>query len=240
MRIIKSLFKGWNAFEIVLLFTGLILPVAMGIAFDSGFLEILTTILSITMSLLVAKGKISGYILFLLSMALYAVVCWKNAVYGEVILILVFQYPVVFWGIRSWLRNKRTDAKKGQVVVIKKVSTREVVITFASQLVMGIGYFFILKALGTEQLLVSTILFAWSIASTYLLARRSDLSLLAYTINDIIAIVLWALILADGASGAAVVLVLQGMYLINDSYGVFIWHRLRASQTKKQGSEAVV
>jgi len=233
---LKKLFKGWSAFEIILLILGLTVPATIGIAFGSGVLEILAATLSVTQALLIAKGKISGYLLCLVSMILYAIVCFNNAVYGEVIMIAV-SYPIILWGIRTWIKNKRIDTKKGQVVVINKISRKEVAILIASQAVMGIGYFFLLQALNTQQLVVSTILFAWSVVAAYLLARRSSLSLIAFFINDIIGIVLWALIIAGGTTSAAAVLVMPMMYLLNDGYGIFMWRKLRANQSKKQQSE---
>lgn len=238
MRLLKSLAKGWNPFELVLLFLGLTVPTAIGIAFESGLLEILSSTLSIVMTLLVAKGKLEGYFLCLVSMAFYLVVCLNNAVYGEVILMLVFQYPIIIWGIRSWLKNKRIDIQKGQVVVVTKVGGKEIAIVIVSQAVMAIGYYFLLKVLDTEQLVVSTILFAWSIVATYLFMRRSHINLVAYFINDIIAVVLWALVIASGTTSAAAVLVMPAMYLINDGYGIFMWRKLMTNQTKIKESEA--
>jgi len=240
MKLIKAFFKGWNAFEIILLLLGLTLPAVVALVIGGGILEVLSSTLSITVVLLVAKGKLEGYFLCLVSMAFYTAVCWRNAVYGEVILMLVFQYPIILFGIRSWLKNKRTDTQKGRVVIVNKVSKREIAVIITSQAAMAAGYFFVLRALGTEQLIVSTILFAWSIVATYLFMRRSHLNLAAFFINDIIAITLWALIIAGGTTSAAAVLVMPAMYLLNDGYGIYMWRKLRHNQTKNQESEVKV
>ena len=231
MRFIKRYFKGWNWFEITFLIGSITIPLIIGIIFKSSGLEIATTVFTLLVSLFFAKAKIEGYFLSFVSLPLYILVSLQAKFYGEVIICAVILFPVAIYGTANWLRNKLTDKKKGQVIRVSHTSWRELTLVILSQSIMFVGYFFLLKAFNTAYLIVSTISVTTSVIAAYLVARRSQLGLLGYVFNDIVVIILWALVVASGSTNSIVILVMPCMYLINDIYGTFAWLKLRKRQT---------
>jgi len=49
------------------------------------------------------------------------------------------------WGFVQWIKNRRQDEKQGKVVIVNKVKSKECLLLLASQLVMGVGYYFLLR-----------------------------------------------------------------------------------------------
>jgi nicotinamide mononucleotide transporter PnuC len=227
---LKRFFLGWTVFEIIFLIASVVLPVTVGVVSGSGLLEICTSVLSLIVAIFTAKAKIEGYVLCLVSAVLYAIVSYKVQLYGETIICAVINIPVVIYGIINWARNQRKDNSKGNVVTIGWTGATEVICVVLSQIIMGVGYYFMLKAFNTENLLLSTISICTSVLAGYLVARRSQLGLFGYAVNDIVVITLWALITANGSPNSAVMLVMPCMYLINDIYGTIEWRRLKKGQ----------
>lgn len=230
MNLVKKFFKGWNLFECVFVGLSWIVPITLGIIFESSALEVFSTSISLTSALLIAKGKIDGYFVGLAGIVAFSIVCFQTKIYGEVIVQLAIYLPVTVFGIYSWAKNKHNDKDKGSVVKVGYLGIKEILLVIVSQLIMAVGYYFMLKYFGTEYLLVSTFSVTIQVAATYMLARRSQFGSGPYVLGDIAQIVLWSMVVAGGNTNAIAVLVMPCMYLINDVYGFFEWRRLRKNQ----------
>ena len=230
MRIVRSYFKGWNWFEIALLTLGIVLPLAVGIPLQSDGLQIATVMIWLTAVLLYAKAKPESYIFDIVATTLYIIVAFQASLFGEFIVQAFIAMPLMLYGMVNWLRNLRKDKKYGTVVKIKKVTVREVIIVFASQMIMSVGYFFLLGAFDTVFLWVSTAAVSVGVFAMYFMARRSIVSLFGFIALDLLQIALWILIVASGAASSAVMIVLPFMLLVNDIYGIFSWNKLTDNQ----------
>jgi len=231
MGYFKRFFKGWNVFEYVFLTAGIIIPVVIGVVCKSQLLEIFANVFMITVTLLFAKAKIEAYFLSFISLTLYVVVAYKALLYGEVIVYLALILPVTVYGLINWMKNKFSDNRKGQVVKIIRTRWVELLVLFGSQAVLGVGYYFLLRALHTNLLLISTFSLALSFVAVYLVARRSEIALLGWVVEDFLVLALWITVIAKGSTDSAVMIVMACMNIISDSYGVFMWRRLKKSQS---------
>ena len=77
--------------------------------------------------------------------ALYAWISFEYAYYGELIISIAITTPMNVWGFVQWIKNRRQDEKQGKVVIVNKVKSKECLLLLASQLVMGVGYYFLLR-----------------------------------------------------------------------------------------------
>lgn len=91
------------------------------------------------------------------------------------------------------------------------------------------GFYFILRALGTANLLPSTISVTTSFLAVYLTFRRSPLYALGYAANDVVLIILW-LLAARSDKGYLSVVVCFAVFLVNDIYGFLNWRRMEKKQ----------
>ncbi|MDR0462072.1 MAG: nicotinamide riboside transporter PnuC [Christensenellaceae bacterium] len=230
MIIIKKFFKGWNAFEYIFLAGAIIVPVTVGVIFKSWVIEIIANIILVMVALLFAKAKIESYFLGFVSSTLYAIVSYRTHLYGEVVVSLALLLPVCIYGAFNWLRNKFNDNRKGQVVKIVRLRWFELLLLVLSQVIMGVGYYFMLKAFNTDLLLISTFSIATSFMATYLAARRCSVALFAWFVNDFVVLGIWIMIVINGVASSAVMIVMPCMYLISDTYGIFQWAKLKKSQ----------
>jgi len=177
LRPFKSYFSSWNAFEVVFLIAGIIVPLTLGLVFHSSAIAIIAAITWIASSLFQAKGKIKGYLIGAVGLVLYAIISFRLTLYGEIAVSMGIAFPIMIFGFISWLRNSRRDKVEGEVVIIRKTKIREFALVILSQIIMGVGYYFLLGAFDTKFLILSVASLMANIAGEYLMARRTIFSI---------------------------------------------------------------
>ena len=135
--------------------------------------------------------------------------------------------PLMIVGLVNWLRHQDNT----NTVIIKEITKKELIIVLVSQLIMSVGYYYLLKSFNTSNLLVSTFSVVASIIATYLTARRSEYGFAGFIINDLFLIVLWSIPVFNGNMNIIPVLLCPVLLLINDIYGVYNWRRIKKKQS---------
>ena len=227
---LKKYFKQWNLFEKLFTLTAVVSMIIFAVIWKSWWVELTASVLSIIWIMLIAKGKVEGYVVGFLATILYAWVSVFYRYYGELLISIFITTPLNVYGFIQWVNNRRQDKKLGKVVVVGGVQKKELVILLSSQLILSVGYYFLLKVFNTEFLLVSTISICTSTIGTYLLLRRSDHSWIAWILNAIIQVVLWTYILIVFGLSSFVMFWFALLSLLNNVYGYISWIKLKKSQ----------
>ena len=97
-----------------------------------------------------------------------------------------------------------------------------------------VGFYFLLRALNTNQLIISTISLITSAVAAYLMFRRCSYYALGFMLNDIVLIVLWSLVVVDSGIGYLPTVISFCVFLINDTYGFTLWKLEEKKQNKNQ------
>ena len=137
--------------------------------------------------------------------------------------------PIAVLSIVSWIRHPY--AKGGSEVKIHKLTKLQTGVMWLLTAVVTAIFFFILQALHTPNLAVSTISIATSFLASYLMLFRNSYYALAYAANDIVLIVLWILASLTQISYVPMVICFS-IFLLNDIYGFFSW-KLREKRQKQ-------
>ena len=219
--------KEWTKFEKIFLVIGTIIALVLTFMFNGTWIDLGYTLLYFWTALLLAKGKYSCYIIGIISTFFYAYVSYSNSYYGEVIIAMCCTLPLMIVGLINWLKHQDNT----NTVIIKEITKKELILVLLSQVIMFFGYFYLLKAFNTSNLLVSTFSVMASIIATYLTARRCEHGFVGFIINDLILIILWGIPVINGELNIIPVVLCPVLLLINDIYGVYNWKRIK----KKQG-----
>ena len=229
----ENYFKGWNAFEIALLTSAIVVPITLGLIFDSAWIKIVASSSTLIMGLLFAKAKIEGYFVAVLAITTFVIVAWGERLFGEVIIQLGFVVPVSVIGFFIWLKDIRINKSTGRTaeIVICKKSAKELLLTAIALAVLGVGFYFLLQAFETQFLIVSTLSVATALGGLYFIARKSYWGPFVFALNDIVQIALWTMVLVTtGDMGFITVLALPSMLLLNDIYGTIKWRKMYNAQ----------
>ena len=198
-----------------------------------GHLNILTlaaALIGVTSLIFAAKGNVWAQILMIIFSILYGIISYKFRYWGEMITYLGMTLPMAVWSTVTWIRNPSAD--NGSEVEIQRLNRKHIgglVIFTASVTVV---FYYILKSLGTPNMVFSTISVTTSFLAASLTMLRSSYYALGYAANDIVLIVLW--ILASLKDPAYIPVVVNfSIFFLNDMYGFISWKKreIRQAQT---------
>ncbi len=209
----------WLSSVIVIVISSLIVP-------EPDVLSMIASFIGVTALIFVAKGYVLGQVLTIIFSVFYGIVSFSAAYYGEMITYLGMSAPAALFATISWLRN---PYKKSSEVKVARLTLKKMLVLFLATGLVTWAFYYILGALNTANLMVSTFSVATSFLASSLLIFRHPMYALAYAVNDIVLIVLW--VMASVAEPSSVPMIACFvMFLFNDLYGLFQWLSMRKRQ----------
>ena len=232
LNFLKNSFKSFTVFEWILWLGSLIaITLSFILAKNPDYLNLATSLVGACALIFFAKGNVIGQFIMIAFGILYAIISYSYAYYGEMITYLGMNLPTSVVSIVSWLKHSFNG--NHAEVKINTLKKREYPVILALTTVVTVAFYFILRALGTSNLWVSTLSVFTSFSAAALSIRRSPFYALAYMFNDIVLIALWALATAENISYLPVTICFA-VFLINDLYGLINWLRLKRKQQTAQ------
>ncbi|MBR4288188.1 MAG: nicotinamide mononucleotide transporter [Clostridia bacterium] len=195
---------------------------------DPDWLSVITSLIGATALIFVAKGDPMGQLITLIFSVFYGVVSFCFRYYGEMITYLGMTAPSALWALVTWLRNPYSDRQ----VKVARMSVKKWLLLGSTTALATALMGFILSALDTPNLVVSTVSVTTSFAASMLTVLRSPYYALFYAANDIVLIVLWVLATLSDI-GYLPMVVCFVIFLVNDSYGFVNWCKMKKMQSKE-------
>ncbi len=186
----------------------------------------LASLIGVTALIFVAKGYPLGQALTILFALVYGAVSLTKHYYGEMITYLGMSAPMALFALISWVKHPYKDSNE---VKIAHLSTKHMTLLSLLTALVTLVFYFILKALGTESLGVSTLSVTTSFFASSLVFLRSPYYALAYAANDLVLILLWGIASLSDPSYLPM-LTCFVLFLLNDLYGFLNWKRMQARQ----------
>ncbi len=191
------------------------------------YLTLTASFVGVTSLIFNAKGNPIGQVLMVVFSVLYGVISYSYRYYGEMITYLGMTAPMAVVALIAWLRHPYKGNRSE--VRVHHIRRREVYMMIIFTVLVTVVFYFILKALGTANLMLSTLSVATSFLAVYLTFLRSEYFALAYAANDIVLIVLWILATKADMSYFSVVICFT-MFFVNDIYGFYNWRKMKVRQ----------
>ncbi len=232
MQAVKKFFRSFSKGELALWGASVLLITVSFCVFDrTNWLTLIASLVGATSLIFCAKGNPIGQVLMLVFSALYGVISWTFAYYGEMITYLGMTAPMAVVALVAWLRHPFNGNKSE--VKVNHLKAKEFVFAFVLTVAVTFAFYFILRALNTANLIPSTVSVATSFIAVYLTFRRSPWYALAYAANDVVLIVLWSLAAVEDISYLSVIICFV-MFLINDLYGFINWRKMAKHQRETE------
>lgn len=192
--------------------------------------SLISSLVGVTALIYSAKGNPFGQVLMIVFCIMYGIISYSCAYYGEVLTYVFMTGPMAVFALISWLRNPFEDNRAE--VKVNKISKRETLLMFIASLPVTVAFYFVLRAFGTANLLISTLSVTTSFLAVYLTARRSPYYALAYAANDIVLMILWTLASIQKPEYLST-LACFAVFLVNDIYGFISWRKMQKRQSGK-------
>ncbi len=191
-------------------------------------LTLIASLVGLTSLILNARGEVLGQALMVLFSLLYGAISWTFRYYGEMITYLGMTAPIAAAAVVSWLRHPFAGTSEVQV---SRLSPRAVRFVIACTVLTTWAFYYILRAFGTANLLMSTLSVTTSFLGASLTFLRSPYYALGYAANDVVLILLWILASIENPAYLPMILCFS-MFLINDLYGYVAWRQMQKRQTR--------
>ena len=194
---------------------------------EKDYLSLIGSLIGVTALIFVAKGDVFGQVLTVVFSVFYGIVSFEFRYYGEMITYLGMTTPIDIASIVTWLRNPYSDKE----VKVSIMTPKKMFWLLLATIIVTVAFWFILGALGTANLFMSTVSVFTSFAASALMMFRSPYYAVAYAGNDIVLIVLWVMASIEDPSYIPMIICFV-MFLFNDIYAFINWNRMRRRQLR--------
>jgi nicotinamide mononucleotide transporter PnuC len=224
----KKLLHYFSPFEYSLWGISVLLILSSFLIFDrTGYLSLISSLVGVTSLIFCAKGNPAGHVLMFAFSIFYSIISYSQAYYSEMITYLGMSGPMALIALFAWLKNPYHGNKAE--VRINRATKWDVLWMLILTAVVTTAFYFILKALNTANLTMSTLSIATSFAAVFMCFRRVSWYPLIYAANDIVLIVLWVIASLSDVSYLSVVICFV-VFLFNDIYCFASWKRIQKRQ----------
>lgn len=220
-------FKTLTKFEWILWLSSLIVVTgSFMIPAEKDYLTLIASLIGITALIFVAKGFVIGQILIVVFAVFYGIISFYFRYYGEMITYLGMSAPIALLSVVSWIGHPYQKSKE---VEVHRMKRKEILFMSLYAVIATVIFYFILGAMGTAKLLVSTFSVTTSFVASYLTFMRSPYYALAYAMNDVVLIILWVAASITDISSLPMIFCFV-MFFVNDLYGFVNWRRMEKRQ----------
>lgn len=210
----------------LILFSFFIAPIVNA---DRNIFAMITSLIGVIGIIFISRGDHIAHYIYIVFSILYVIVSCYSRYYGEAIIYGGLMLPIHIWSVFSWKKNSNKDNS----VLIETNNNKELVIIVASSILFTLPFFFILKALKTDNLLFSTLSFCSSLTAAVLMLKRNKYFSLVFLIDDFLSIFLWGSKLLLGVYSFIPTLITVLVAAINDSYSFYKWCKRSVAQSKE-------
>ena len=208
----------------------LVATIVLAIVFRSPALVIVNSIVGIISISIVSKGFFLGAFTNIVSAVIYAALSYVIKYYGEALVGLCITLPMSLARIFLWYKNRQ---KGGFIQIAEKTKWQELAVLGSVALASSVGFYFMLKAFNTSNLIFSTISMTLGCVAGYLQLRRYAYNFVIYIINNIICICLWVPVMMGDIANLPTV-VSYVMYTGLNFFGIVNWVSLKKKQQTLQ------
>lgn len=208
------------------IFSLLIITISNILSGDINLLTLITAWIGVTSLIFAAKGNVWAQILMIVFSVLYGIISYQFRYWGEMVTYLGMTLPMAVLSTVTWIKN---PSENGNEVAIQKITKKHIAGIIFFGTVVTVVFYYVLRALDTPNIVLSTISIATSFLAASLTMLRSSYYALGYASNDIVLIILWGLASIEDPIYITVVVNFV-IFFFNDMYGFISWRKREKMQ----------
>jgi nicotinamide mononucleotide transporter len=221
MEVSTSASHRWNTFEILWLLSFSTIALVLSILWKNTWFDGSVFLSGILCVVLAAKGNIWNYAFGLYNSLAYALVAYKNGLYGEMGLNLLFFVPM---GVIGYLMWKPKSA--GAYVEMRLLRFRNtLLIALACIIAIGVLGYLLAQISGQNNPYIDATTDVLSIAATILMVYRYREQWLLYLLLNAFTVLLWGIRTSKGSAEGVLMIVMWSAFLVNAIYGYYNWSK---------------
>lgn len=187
-----------------------------------------TSLFEVTVSLsgilcvgLIAIGRREGYLIGLYNSLAYSLLAYRNGLYGEVYLNLLFFLPTGVIGYVLWSRH----LGRGRTVEMRQLGWKQRVAVASLCLVSTIGLGLLLGLNPRQNTpFIDATTNVLSVVATLLMMWRYKEQWLLYIMLNVVSIGMWLIRFQAGGTAGDLMVLMWSIFLLNALFGWWRWH----------------
>lgn len=220
-KYLKDELKGWKKYDVAWLMLASCIILALSIYWKDTVIGILSALTGVWCVILTGKGKRSSFIFGTINVALYAYIAFGAKYYGEVMLNLLYYFPMNFVGWFAWKKHMNEDTGE---VIKDRLSAKRSAVLYGITAVGIILYGLLLQFLGGNLPFVDSMSTVVSVVAQILSVRRLTEQWILWIVVDIVTVIMWGVNFAKGGESIATLL-MWSIYLLNAVIMYVKWSR---------------
>ena len=221
VEFIKKELKGWGKYEKIIFPSCVLLIIILSILMKDSKVALVSAICGISYSILAGKGKISCYFIGLCGTLCYSYISFRNSLYGNLFLYLLYYLPMQVLGIFKWRKHLK---KETQEIAKTKLSKVERILYFCGAIVFSLLVYFILKYFGDQSPAIDSITSVFSVIGLILTVKRCIEQWYIWFVVNGLSVVMWVKAYINGSNCFATIL-MWGIYFVLSIYFLYMWKK---------------
>lgn len=219
--IISDLTHGWGRYERIIFPLELLLIIVLSFAVNDSKVALVSAVCGISYSILAGKGKVSCYFIGIFGTFCYAYISFKNQLYGNLLLYLLYCFPMQLVGIYKW----KSHLKQNVAEIIKvKLSVKERIICFTSAIVLCILTYFILLNNNDQSPFFDSVTTVLSVYALFLTVKRCIEQWYLWAVVNFLSVIMWIHAYINGSNCLATV-IMWATYFVLGLYFIRQWKK---------------
>ncbi len=221
LEFIKKEFSGWGKWERILFPIGILIIIIVSFVMKDSKVALVSAVCGISYSILAGKGKISCYLFGLSGTFCYSYISFKNALYGNLALYVLYYFPMQVLGIFKWKKHLKKDV---QEIVKTKLSNKERFVYLIFAVILSLITYFVLKYLGDLSPLIDSITSVFSVIGLILTVKRCIEQWYVWFVVNALSTVMWVEAYLNGSNCFATIL-MWAVYCVLSVYFLYTWNK---------------
>lgn len=218
---IKKELSGWGQVERILFPLGILLIILISIYMKDNKVALVSAICGISYSILAGKGKISCYFFGLCGTLCYSFISFKNYLFGNLALYLMYYFPMQIFGIFKWKQHLKKDT---QEIIKTKLSSKERWVYLFISVVFSLVIYFVLLKLNDQNPLIDSVTSVCSVIGLILTVKRCIEQWYVWFLVNGLSTVMWIEAYINGSNCFATIL-MWVTYFVLSIYFLYTWKK---------------
>lgn len=221
VEFIRKELCGWGKYERIIFPAEIIIIILLSLYMKDSKIALVSAICGISYTILAGKGKISCYFFGLCGTLCYAFLSFKNNLFGNLCLYLLYYFPMQMFGIFKWKQHLKKDC---QEIVKTKLSTKERIVYYSLSLILSVVLYFILKYFHDQSPMIDAVTSVFSIVGLLLTVKRCIEQWHVWFVVNGLSTIMWINAYLHGSNCFATV-IMWATYFVLSIYFLHCWRK---------------
>lgn len=225
---IKSELSGWGKYEKIIFPLEILLIIFLSFYIGDNKIALISAICGISYTILAGKGKISCYLFGLTGTMCYAYISYKNSLYGNLMLYMLYYFPMQIVGIFKWKKHLRQDTKE---IIKTKLNNVQRIYFYGSAILFSLVFALILKQTGDATPFIDAITTVFSVVGLILTIKRCIEQWYIWSVVNGLSVIMWIEAYINGSNCFATI-IMWSTYFVLGLYFLYCWKKALCQKHK--------